>query len=398
MTWRYKVAREAVIFVNHLARRIGRGSGTVIGGRVGLAISGNLLTDLTRERTVVLVSGTNGKTTTTAMITAGWGGDVATNATGSNMVQGHVAALADSLGNRAVLEVDESWLPETIVATRPSVVTLLNLSRDQLDRASEVRHLAELWREAVKNSPEVTFVANANDPLVVYATRDGARVVWCDVPTPWRLDAASCPRCAQSLRFSQTSWECECGFAKPSTVDTFTDGGLTVRGHPLSLDLALPGEFNVANAAVALTALSVLGADVPSALARLNGLTSVAGRYAIRKWGPRDLRLILAKNPAGFSAALPLIGAGELWIAINARVADGRDPSWLYDVPFEQLTGRKVICLGERRLDLATRLFYAGVDATVVDELDSLAVPGAPVTVVANYTAFEQWRQRTVEC
>src|SRR5271154_2613026 len=143
------VATGAVRTVNRLSRLTSRGSGTVIGGRVGLVIAPDLLKKLARGRDIVLVSGTNGKTTTTAMIAAGWGEGTTTNATGSNMPEGHVAALAESKSPHVVLEVDEAWLGDVTRATKPRVVTLLNLSRDQLDRANEVRRLAERWRDVV---------------------------------------------------------------------------------------------------------------------------------------------------------------------------------------------------------------------------------------------------------
>jgi len=115
-----------------------------------MKIAPDLVSSLTSGRCVILVSGTNGKTTTTSMIVAGWGGSVTTNETGSNMPAGHVAALVESKNEHVVLEVDEGWLAGTLASTRPSVVVLLNLSRDQLDRANEVRHLAERWRKALE--------------------------------------------------------------------------------------------------------------------------------------------------------------------------------------------------------------------------------------------------------
>src|ERR1035437_8705868 len=139
LSLRARVARVAVLVVNWLSRVSGRGSGTVAGGRVGLAICPNLLGQLAKDRIVILVSGTNGKTTTSAMAVTGWGSDVTANATGANMAAGHVAALVGSHHPRVVLEVDEAWLPDVVRSTRPAVVVLLNLSRDQLDRASEVR-------------------------------------------------------------------------------------------------------------------------------------------------------------------------------------------------------------------------------------------------------------------
>ncbi len=127
MTLRDRLAIVGVHFVNSLSRRFGRGSGTVAGGRAGLFISRRLLAHLAAQRSVVLVSGTNGKTTTTAMLGVGWGGEVATNHTGSNMLEGHVAALVGSSSPRVALEVDEKWLEAAVEQTAPAVVVLLNL-------------------------------------------------------------------------------------------------------------------------------------------------------------------------------------------------------------------------------------------------------------------------------
>jgi UDP-N-acetylmuramyl tripeptide synthase len=393
-------ATRAILAVNFLSRVTVGGSGTVIGGRVGLALAPRLLEDLAAPRTVVLVSGTNGKTTTTAMIAAGWGGDVATNETGSNMPPGHVAALASSRSSRAVLEVDESWMSSVTPATSPRVIVLLNLSRDQLDRANEVRQIAERWRTLLSVGDGAMVVANANDPLVVYAAELAANVAWCDVPTPWNTDAVSCPRCTLPLRFADGSWWSECGFSKPLNVATTLSNELTVRGNLLRLDLRLPGAFNEANAAMALTALTYLEVDPHEALARVNELESVAGRFSLRRWRGHQLRLLLAKNPAGFTAMLNTLKDDEsdIWVAINARVADGKDPSWLYDVPFEKLRGHRVYCFGDRRLDLATRLDYAGVDYVVVSDEASLPRSGEVIDVLSNYTAFQDWRKKSAPC
>jgi len=398
--FRDDVAKVAVRAVNILSRVASRGSGTVIGGRVGLTIAPDLLENLARGRDVVLVSGTNGKTTTTAMIATGWGGPVATNDTGSNMREGLVAALVASKSRSVALEVDEAWLSDVARATRPKVIALLNLSRDQLDRANEVRQIAERWRALLADLTDVMVVANANDPLVVYAAELAPKVSWCDVPTPWTTDAVSCPHCTKPLNFVGGSWSSECGFAKPQVLVTTDGGPLVVRGAQLDLDLQLPGAFNEANAAMALTALSFVDVDLQGALERVNALSSVAGRFSLRTWRGHQLRLLLAKNPAGFSSMLLTLKSdgADVWAAINARVADGRDPSWLYDVPFELLRGHRVYCFGDRRLDLATRLDYANVTYVVVTDESALPVSSDVVNVLANYTAFQEWRARTKPC
>jgi lipid II isoglutaminyl synthase (glutamine-hydrolysing) len=394
------VATGAVRTVNRLSRVMSRGSGTVIGGRVGLVIAPDLLKDLARGRDVILVSGTNGKTTTTAMIAAGWGDDTTTNATGSNMPEGHVAALAESKSRSVVLEVDEAWLGDVTRATKPRVVTLLNLSRDQLDRANEVRRIAERWRSVVTSERETTYVANANDPLVVYAAELADKVKWCDVPTPWTTDAVSCPHCTQPLHFTEDSWWSECGFKKPEVVTATLRDLLTLSGASFALHLALPGEFNEVDATLALTALSCVDVDIKQALGAISALTSVAGRFSEVLWRGHRLRLLLAKNPAGFTAMLATLttSVDEIWIAINARLADGHDPSWLYDVPFEVLQGQRVYCFGDRRLDLAARLDYAGVTYVVVDDATPLPASSEVINVVANYTAFQEWREWSTPC
>ena len=401
-TLRTRVAVGAVRTVNWLSRVTRQGAGTVAGGRVGLVMDGKLLNHLAAGRSVIVVSGTNGKTTTTALIAAGWGSPVATNATGANMVAGHVAALVTSTAGHVVLEADESWLPDVVARVSPRAAVLLNLSRDQLDRAGEVRQIAERWRRlfADASTSGVVVVANANDPLVVYAAEVAAQVRWCDVPTVWREDAASCPKCTRPIEFDAAGWRSDCGFSRPSVVTTTLDGRLRVDGVEANLALEVPGDFNAANAAMGVTALAEVGISVPEAIARMNGVVEVAGRFAQRRWRDRTLRLVLAKNPAGFAAVLAMVEprTSELWIAINDNVADGRDPSWLYDAPFEVLRGLTVACLGTRRVDLAARLDYAGVNATVIDDLSSIAAGEVPVWLIANYTAFSEWLARSAPC
>jgi UDP-N-acetylmuramyl tripeptide synthase len=143
-----------------------------------------------------------------------------------------------------------------------------------------------------------------------------------------------------------------------------------------------------------------VGVDLLGALERVNSLSSVAGRFSIRRWRGHSLRLLLAKNPAGFSSMLLTLkdDGADVWVAINARVADGRDPSWLYDVPFELLRGHRVYCFGDRRFDLATRLDYANVAYVVVTDEAALPVSSDVTNVLANYTAFQEWRAKSKPC
>lgn len=396
---RERVASAAVRTVNRLSRLTGKGSGTVIGGRVGMKIAPDLVASLARGRSTILVSGTNGKTTTTSMIVVGWGGEVTTNETGSNMPAGHAAALVASRNDRVALEVDEAWLGETLRSTRPKVVVLLNLSRDQLDRANEVRHLAERWRHALESPDDVSMavVANANDPLVVYAAEPCAHALWCDVPTTWIADALSCPKCTLPISHVGNSWHCSCGFAKPVNITSVLGDELIIDGATIPLELSMPGEFNRSNATMALSALHCLGVDLDEAVQRVNAIHSVVGRFSVRRWNGHVLRLLLAKNPSGFAAMLATLpdDGSDVWVAINARVADGHDPSWLYDVPFELLRGHRVYCFGDRRLDLATRLDYGRIDYVVVDNDTLVPTSKETISLLANYTAFHDWLVRS---
>jgi UDP-N-acetylmuramyl tripeptide synthase len=343
---------------------------------------------------------------------------VVSNETGSNMPPGHVAALArDRRAPLAVLEVDEIYLPRVLAATKPAAVVLLNLSRDQLDRTNEVRMVSGHWRAALAAAPHTTVVANADDPLVVWAAGAAAQVRWVGAGLRWQLDAVGCPSCDGRIAFDATgSWACVtgCGFARPDLVVTLSTGpdgtagaqtsgdapsttyrGEWADGRSEPIRLLLPGRFNHSNALMAAVAAEAMGIAVADGLAAMADVDEVAGRFTTRLVSGVRTRLMLAKNPAGWAELLELIDVdtAPLVIGINARIADGKDPSWLWDVPFEQLAGRPVTASGERCLDLSVRLHYAGVAHDVVrDPLTALRHAGAGseerVDFVGNYTTF----------
>jgi CobQ-like glutamine amidotransferase family enzyme len=281
----------------------------------------------------------------------------------------------------------------------PAVITLLNLSRDQLDRVSEVRMVAARWRRALETS-SATVVANADDPIVVWGAQGAPRVVWVAAGQLWRQDAVGCPSCEGHITFGPDGdWACTCGFRRPTPdAELRGDTLVTATGRHLPIRLDLPGRCNRANAAVAAVAAGLLGVDEADALRAMEGVGDVEGRFARVEYGATTVRLLLAKNPAGWTELLDLLegSADPVVIGINARVADGHDPSWLWDVPFERLAGRTAVATGERRLDLAVRLRHAGVaHVTVADELDALRATGASqVEYVGNYTAFQSFRRR----
>jgi UDP-N-acetylmuramyl tripeptide synthase len=403
---RTQLASATTRVVNAASRRLGRGQGTVAGGRAGLLVDPRLLEHLSAGRQVALVTGTNGKTTTTRLLAVALGanGDsVVSNETGSNMPPGHVAALAGTHDGRAALEVDEIYLPRVLTATSPVAVVLLNLSRDQLDRTNEVRLVAGRWRGALAASPHAHVVANADDPLVVWGAGAARQVHWVGAGLRWQLDAVGCPSCGGRIEFRPSGWSCtaECGFTRPTPqarLECPENGsvwGTWADGRSLPIELALPGRFNRANALMAAVAAEACGVDAGAALQAMRGVDEVAGRFTLRPVDGVHARIMLAKNPAGWDELLDLVAhdSSPVVVSINARVADGADPSWLWDVPFERLAGRVVVATGERSRDLSVRLQYAGVDhRTESDPVHAvcLAADGEAVTVdvIGNYTAF----------
>jgi UDP-N-acetylmuramyl tripeptide synthase len=392
-----------------MSRALGKGEGSVIGGRVTLALDPHGLANLARSRTVAVVSGTNGKTTTTSMLSAALQTiePVATNLAGANMYGGMVSAMASSRARIVVLETDEAHVPKTIESTSPRLMVLLNLSRDQLDRAGEVRMLAEKWRTSLDGFTGVV-VANADDPMVVWAAKIVRSVVWVAAGSSWRLDAASCPSCGAQIDWNGGEWRCtSCQLRRPEPHAFITSSTVAARrvGGELRvpLDLKIPGDVNRRNAAVALTAATLLGADPQEASLAISRLEGTGGRFASVSIAGCRSRLILAKNPAGWTEALriarPDVKAAV--IGINARVQDGRDPSWLWDVPFEQLAGRFIVATGERGRDLAVRLRYAGVEHVfIADPVNAVKAASQraggsdiEVDVMGNYSAFQDFRK-----
>jgi lipid II isoglutaminyl synthase (glutamine-hydrolysing) len=399
---RARVATTLGEAAGKVSRLTGRGDGSVIGGVVGLRLAPDLLSQLAAGRQVVLVTGTNGKTTTTRLVAAAIGSlgqEVASNAFGANMESGLVSALSSAPDAPfGVLEVDERYLPSMIKATSPRVVVLLNLSRDQMDRAAEIWLVAKRWREAFAQNPQVRVVANADDPLIAWAAGSAADVTWVAAGQRWLEDSWCCPECGSHLRRDELGWRCgECGLSRPS-ARWVLEGGSVIdsAGMVRELDLALPGRANRSNAVMALAVASLFGANVDQALPHLRKVVSVAGRYTMVERRGRSLRLLLAKNPAGWLEAFDVLDQDRrpVLLAVNAQGPDGRDTSWLWDVDYRVLSDRPVLVTGERRTDLAVRLEADEVGFDVVDDIEAAVdrVPPGGLDVIANYTAFQQIR------
>ena len=384
------------------SRLAGRGDGSVIGGVIGLRLKPDLLSLLARGRQVILVTGTNGKTTTTRLVTAALGAlgqQIASNAFGANMEAGLVAALAKAPdATLAVLEVDEKYMPAMLTATSARVVVLLNLSRDQMDRAAEIWMLARRWRAALAAAPGCRVIANADDPLVAWAAGQARQVTWVAAGQRWHDDSWCCPHCGSHLRRDDEDWYCgECPNRRPPVRWVLAgDEVIDPAGRSRPLDLALPGRANRSNAVIALAVAEVFGISVMQAMGAVSQVRSVAGRYTQVERNGCALRLLLAKNPAGWLEALDILVPPPVpvLLAVNAQVPDGKDTSWLWDVDYRRLRGRPVFVAGERKIDLAVRLEADEVAFRLVGSVDEAveAARSKTMEVIANYTAFQQIR------
>jgi lipid II isoglutaminyl synthase (glutamine-hydrolysing) len=422
-----------------LARRLRLGGGTNLPGTLARRLAPGILRELSAAlpHGVVLLSGTNGKTTTSRMladILRAAGEQVLHNRAGANLIEGLTSTtLSDSdwrgrpRASLGLFETDEAALPQAIAETNPRPVLIHNLFRDQLDRYGEIDTLAGAWRVALATlPPTATVLLNADDPAVAdlgaglaaqvqyyglddarHATGAGAHIA----------DSQFCRRCGQRYDYTLAfyahigHYRCPaCGHHRPepqvSLARLELRGAVGSRlflrypGGAIELDLPLPGLYNAANAAAAFAAAMVLGINPATARAALERFSAAFGRIERVDAGGTPLLIALIKNPVGASETVRmLLNAGSsdqadlhLLIAINDRFADGTDVSWLWDAEFEALAGRvaRVSVAGTRADDMAVRLKYAGLDPasiTVAPTLEA-ALDQARTALPAEATLF----------
>lgn len=361
-----------------LSVSFGRGRGETLSGRVILALDSRAITKLGANRDVVLVSGTNGKTTSTknlATILRDFAGEgVSTSDSGANMPAGIAALLAQKPRNRfAVIECDEMYLPEMYQKLSPKVVVLLNLSRDQLHRTGEVRKVATLWHKTFTQD-DVTIVIDRDDPFLEYAVANAGHVIRVSFNGRRHPDAATCPNCAAILDWSSRDYSCPCG--------------LGAQLPDVRADKRLNGPQR--NAVLVIEAARLMGAEILADEAQ-DLISKSPDRIHEFSVPGRKVPTHLAKNPESWRQALGDVTAGQVVLSVNARGIDGRDTSWLWDIDYSKLLGKKVVCTGERRLDVAYRLSVQGIDVSVASSFaEAVAVcAGQPVQAIVSYTAFQ---------
>ena len=432
-----------------LSRRLGRGGGTTLPGRVTSLLdpaSSAKLAGQLRHGSIV-VTGTNGKTTTTRLIAdllVASGRRVVHNRSGANLASGVASALVRATrpdgrvaGDTGLFEVDEASVPAVVEVLRPRVLAVTNLFRDQLDRYGEVTYVADGWRRAIAHLPtDATLVLNADDPTVAALGEGWAgRTQYVGVDDlsqagrelEHTADARLCPRCGARLAYTAVfyghvgHYHCpSCGFARPTpalsaaTVHPRGADGTVVRlsGGQDELHVPLPGLYNVYNALVALGTAVALGLPRDPALATIGRFSAAFGRVERVPVGGRELYLALVKNPVGFNEVLRSVIAplreADVLIAINDNLADGTDVSWLWDVDVEPLiqAARRIWVTGTRCGDMALRLKYGGVDTERVErEPDGVTAferamasvpPGGTLYALPTYTAMLELRRELV--
>ncbi|HEX5376100.1 MAG TPA: MurT ligase domain-containing protein [Solirubrobacterales bacterium] len=390
--------------VGAASRRSGRGGGTTLPGRLLLKLEPEALRRLGEglEGGTTLVSATNGKTTTAGMIAALLEADgrrPVHNRAGSNMTWGVATALLEQDGHEGLFEVDEAWLAQVADQLDPSLIVLGNLFRDQLDRYGEMEALAGDWARAVEaRAGRARLVLNADDPAIADLGRDAAGelregIAYFGIEDASQalpelqhaFDAKHCRRCGHPYAYERAfvghlgHYSCPgCGARRPRPTVAATEiellgmegsrVALRTPAGPIRVELPLPGLYNVYNALAAVAAGLELGVAPERIASALAGMRAAFGRVETIEVAGTPLSILLIKNPAGANEVLRTLRleAGEegldLWIALNDRIADGRDVSWVWDADFELLEGavRRVVCAGTRAAELAVRLKYAG--------------------------------------
>ncbi|MGP5294865.1 MurT ligase domain-containing protein [Corynebacterium casei] len=404
---RANAAVTAARLATFASRATGRGAGGMIGGLVARAIDPNIMAQLAGERPAVLVTGTNGKSTTTRMLAAAMRTkyQVATNDGGDNMDAGIVSALmAGADASHIVLEVDELHVPHVAKSINTQALVLLNLSRDQLDRVGEINKIERALRGAVEDNPDMLVIANCDDVLMTSVAYDAENVIWVSAGAGWFGDSVSCPRTGGHIVRTSDDWyavkKLADGreFRRPTPIWTVDDNGMVTPTGEKELNLSLPGRANRGNATQAVSAaVEAFEVNLDDAIAAAEQVADVAGRYSTIHRGNHEIRLLLAKNPAGWQEALSMIdrSADGLVIATNGQVADGVDMSWLWDVKFEDFEDLAVKAAGERGTDLAVRLVYADITHELIpDPVQAIdSCPPGRVEVLANYTAFRDLKK-----
>lgn len=393
MVFFWLIIGKSIGFISSL---LNIGSGSTWPGHIALENDKSFIKNLLNKNPklrIILVAGTNGKTTTGKLIQTALeknGSKVFQNSAGANLLNGIASSLikhSDLMGkvnyDFAVFEVDENSLPLVLKNINPGTIVLLNLFRDQLDRYGEVNIIANKWEEALdKIDKKTNLILNADDPKIAYLGSGHKNAKYFGVKGSDQVmdhasDSAYCPKCSnrldyKSMTFSHLGdWICpKCMLKKPmSDLEK-------LESYPL------PGLYNKYNAHAAVLTAKILGVSDKTIKDSLKNFEPAFGRQETIGYGGKKIQIFLSKNPASFNQSLQAINelkAKNLLIALNDRIPDGRDVSWIWDVDFENnLKGfRSIFVSGDRVYDMVLRLKYADWTDVKTHEVLSEAIEEA---------------------
>lgn len=433
-----------------LLSKIVGGRGSSLPGVIARRIYPHTLRDLANQvnKGVIMVTGTNGKTTTNNMIANIMkveGHRIIFNEEGANLITGVTTSFIRSASitgtvniDYALLEVDEASFPKVVREVKPQVVVVTNFFRDQLDRYGELDKTVGVVADALRELKDVTLVLNADDPLVAQlANNTGHRAVYYGVGFQQDIkrtvvqvrESRFCPFCGGELRYdyyhySQLgSYKCNnCEFHRPQcSIEAdrvvLMDGGISAEvcynGGCSTLSLNIAGYYNLYNALAAMTVGRLMGTSLTTIEKGLRMYKPAIGRMERFRYQDKPVLLNLVKNPTGYNEGLATLlslpGSKDVFMALNDNDADGRDISWLWDVDFEILVSHievihNFVCSGIRAEEMALRLKYAGIHTDkimVIGDLEqaiSTTLQGNAETayLFATYTAL--WPAQSILC
>jgi UDP-N-acetylmuramyl tripeptide synthase len=393
-----------------LSRLAGQGGGTTLPGKLLTAIDPGAIGRLAKRlpEGSVIVSATNGKTTSTAMAAAILAPRfrLAHNATGANLTSGVASALiAAREAELGLFEVDEAALPDLAAALEPRVICLGNLFRDQLDRYGELEIVAERWRTMVHAlSAETRLIVNADDPLIAELAHGRPHSTTFGVDDPGQrgatlqhaADSKYCVRCGAPYDYAAAyvghlgDYRCPaCGHSRPHldvAARAIEQHGIDGVSFDLCMPegsarvrLQVPGLYNVYNALAAASLARGLGFSLEETAEGLGRASAAFGRFERIAIGGRSLVMLLVKNPAGANETLRTLIQGDrpsvAVVALNDGIADGRDVSWIWDVDFEPLAAglERLVVSGDRAAELGLRFAYGGLDEQRIEVIPDIA-------------------------